>query len=46
MKTFYELFNFLQSYQNDYIINWLEKSWVGKDDTKKIYKCIYKIYEE
>ena len=38
MKTFNDLFNFLQSYSNNSIIDWLEQSWTGKDKQESLLR--------
>jgi len=38
MKTFNDLFNFLQSYSNNSIIDWLKQSWTGKDKQESLLR--------
>ena len=38
IKTFKDLYEFLQSYKKNNIINWLKKSWVGKDKQESLLR--------
>jgi hypothetical protein len=38
MKTFKDLYNFLQEYKEDNIISWLEESWKGKDKQESLLR--------
>ena len=38
MNTFKDLYNFLQLYEEDNIINWLKNPWVGKDKQESLLR--------
>ena len=38
MNTFNELYKFLQLYEENNILNWLEKPWNGKDKQESLLR--------
>ena len=38
MKTFKELYEFLQSYDEPHIIQWLNERWIGKDKQESLLR--------
>ena len=38
MKTFVDLYKFLQDYENDNIIQWLKEPWKGKDKQESLLR--------
>ena len=38
MKTFVDLYKFLQHYENDNIIQWLKEPWKGKDKQESLLR--------
>lgn len=38
MNTFEDLYNFLQLYEENYIITWLKEPWVGKDKQESLLR--------